>query len=133
MHYAPCPSGRIVTGWMNGISARRLGADVFEDLRLLGRAWCVLNHGRPSSFSLTHFFANVPSWISASSFSHFRARLGADDAWAGGVVAVLGGVADRVAHVVQAAAIHQVDDQLQLVQALEVGDLGLVARRRPAS
>ena len=40
---------------------------------------------------------------------------------------MLGGVADRVAHVVQAAAVHQVDDELQLVQALEVGDLRLIA------
>ena len=57
----------------------------------------------------------------------------ADDARAGHVVAVLGGVADRVAHVAEAAAVHEVDDELQLVQALEVRDLGLVAGRRPAS
>ncbi len=50
-----------------------------------------------------------------------------DDARAGGVVAVLGGVADGVAHVGEAAAIHEVDDQLELVQALEVGDLRLIA------
>jgi len=40
---------------------------------------------------------------------------------------VLGGVADGVAHVVEAALVHEVDDELELVQALEVGDLGLVA------
>ena len=56
-----------------------------------------------------------------------------DDARAGGVVAALGRVADRVAHVVQAAAVHQVDDQLQLVQALEVRDLGLIAGLASAS
>ena len=33
------------------------------------------------------------------------------------------------AHVVEAALIHQVDDQLELVQALEIGALGLVAGR----
>jgi hypothetical protein len=41
---------------------------------------------------------------------------------------VLRGVAHRVTHVVEAALVHQVDDQLQLVHALEVGDLRLVAR-----
>src|SRR5215211_2501381 len=50
-----------------------------------------------------------------------------DDAGAAGVVAVLGRVRHRVAHAGQAALVHQVDDQLELVQALEVGDLGLVA------
>ena len=45
----------------------------------------------------------------------------------GVVVAVLGGVADRVAHVLEAALVDEIDDQLQLVQALEVGDLRLVA------
>src|SRR5918999_881255 len=44
-----------------------------------------------------------------------------------GVVAVLGGVRHRVAHPGQAALVHEVDDQLELVQALEVGHLGLVA------
>ena len=43
------------------------------------------------------------------------------------VVAVLGGVADAEAHEVEAAAIHQVDDELELVHRLEVGELGLVA------
>ena len=35
------------------------------------------------------------------------------------VVAAFGGIADRVAHILQPTAIHQVDDQLQLVQALK--------------
>ena len=43
------------------------------------------------------------------------------------VVAVLGGVADAEAHEVEPAAVHQVDDQLELVHRLEVGELGLVA------
>src|SRR5512132_771617 len=50
-----------------------------------------------------------------------------DDAGPAGVVAVLGRVRHRVAHAGQAALVHQVDDQLELVQALEVGHLGLVA------
>ena len=58
---------------------------------------------------------------------HLLLRLLGHDARARRVVAVLGGVAHRVAHVVEPAAVHQVDDQLQLVHALEVRDLRLVA------
>ena len=43
---------------------------------------------------------------------HFLAGLLRNDAWAGGVIAVLGGVADGIAHVAQAAAVDEVDDQL---------------------
>ena len=43
-------------------------------------------------------------------------------------VAVLGDVGDGVAHVLVAALVEQVDDELQLVQALVVRDLRLVAR-----
>jgi hypothetical protein len=50
-----------------------------------------------------------------------------DDARAGDVVAELGGVRARPALLGDAPLVHQVDDQLELVQALEVGDLGLVA------
>ena len=54
-------------------------------------------------------------------------RLGGDDARAGYVVAPLGGVGDGVAHVLEAAAVHEVDDELELVEDFEVGELGLVA------
>src|SRR2546427_12342221 len=46
---------------------------------------------------------------------------------AASVVAVLGGIADRVPHPAEAALVHHVDDQLQLVQALEVRALRLVS------
>ena len=51
-----------------------------------------------------------------------------DDPVAPGQVAVLGRVADRIAHVRDAVLIDQVDNQLHLVQTLKVGDLRLVAR-----
>src|SRR5205085_676396 len=50
-----------------------------------------------------------------------------DDPGAAGEVAVLSGVGDREAHAGDAVLVHEVDDQLQLVEALEVGRLGLVA------
>src|SRR4029077_19023079 len=59
---------------------------------------------------------------------HLGLGPGVDDARAAGVVAVLRGVGDRVAHVGEPALVEQVDDQLHLVHALEVGDLGLVTR-----
>src|SRR5262249_22117048 len=53
---------------------------------------------------------------------HRLAGLVGDHARAAGHVAVLGRVRDRVAHALDAVLVHQVDDQLQLVQALEVGE-----------
>src|SRR5919199_2150053 len=47
--------------------------------------------------------------------THGRSRLLGDDPGAGGVVAVLGRIADRVAHIVEATLVEEVDDQLQLV------------------
>src|SRR6266540_1708402 len=59
---------------------------------------------------------------------HLRAHLVVDHSRAPRVVAVLGRVGDRVPHPAHAALVHQVHDQLQLVEALEVRDLGLVPR-----
>src|SRR4051812_12311278 len=58
---------------------------------------------------------------------HLGLGLLVDDARAAGEVAVLGGVADAVAHVTEAALVDQVDDQLHLVDALEVSHLRRVA------
>src|SRR6266536_2370431 len=58
---------------------------------------------------------------------HLRPDGAVDDPRPAGVIAVLGGVGDRVAHVAEAALVEQVHDHLELVEALEVGDLGLVA------
>src|SRR5215218_7460378 len=59
--------------------------------------------------------------------AHALANALVDDPGAAQVVAPLGRVGDRVAHPGQAALVDQVDDQLELVQALEVRDLRLVA------
>ena len=65
--------------------------------------------------------------------AHAFANALVDDPGSAQVVALLGRVGDRVAHPRQAALVDQVDDELQLVQALEVRDLGLVAGRARAS
>ena len=58
---------------------------------------------------------------------HLAPRLFGDDPGTARVVAVFGRVAHRVAHVAQAALIDQIDDQFQLVEAFEIGNLRLVA------
>ena len=85
------------------------------------------NSARPDSLSAIQRAANVPSWMSRRTASHRRPDVVVDDPRPGHVVAVLGGVADAEAHEVEAAAVHQVDDELELVHRLEVGELGLVA------
>ncbi len=60
-------------------------------------------------------------------YVHLLADLLADDALAAGHVAVLGGVGDRVAHAADAVLVDEVHDELELVQALEVGDFRLIA------
>ena len=87
------------------------------------------NSVKPPSASAIHSLANVPSWISSRIRRISRARLVVHDARTARVVAVLGRVGDRVTHPRQAALVDQVHDQLQLVQALEVRDLRLVAGR----
>ncbi len=42
------------------------------------------------------------------------------------VIAELGRIAHRVAHVVETALVEEIDDQLELVHALKVRDLGLI-------
>ena len=59
---------------------------------------------------------------------HALLGIGVDDAWAGDIATELRGVRDGVVHVLDAALENEVDDQLQLVQALEVSHLRLVAR-----
>src|ERR1700722_13829010 len=59
--------------------------------------------------------------------AHDVASLAGYDLRPARVIAVLGRVAYRIAHVVEASAIHQINDQLQFVKAFEVRDLRLIA------
>src|SRR5688572_1703345 len=58
--------------------------------------------------------------------AHLFLGLVVDDARAAREIAVLGGVGDEFVHLRQAAFVQQVDDELQLVQALVVRDFGLI-------
>jgi len=59
---------------------------------------------------------------------HRLAGFVGDDLLARHVVAVLGRIADLISHVVQPAAIHQIDDQLEFMETLEVRNFRLIAR-----
>ncbi len=85
------------------------------------------NSLRPEFWSARKRLAKLPSWISVRIRLHRLAAFVVDDARAGDVVAPLRGVGDGVAHVSQAAAIDEVDDELELVEHFEVGALGLIA------
>ena len=114
------------TGFRNGIWARSRAPT-----RSMRWSWSAArrrsNSGRPASFSAIQRFAKVPSWMSVRTRLHGHADVVVDDPRTADVVAVLGRVADAEAHEVQAAAVHEVHDQLQLVHRLEVGELRLVA------
>src|SRR5450759_1550468 len=60
--------------------------------------------------------------------AHLVAGASVDDSRTRHVVSVLGRVADREAHEVHPAAVHQVYDELEFVHDLEVGEFGLIAR-----
>src|SRR5215208_1434824 len=60
-------------------------------------------------------------------FLHRRLHMLVDDDLATGEIAVFGDVGDRVTYIREAALVDQIHDQLHLVDALVVGDLGLIA------
>src|SRR5690606_33177994 len=104
-----------------------LAANLFDQVVLLPLlegpvhrpARLVLKHPLPGKAAGADFLEDAP---------HLAAGFLGDDALAGHEVAVLRGVADGVAHVRDAALVDEVDDELQLMQALEVRDLRLIAR-----
>src|SRR5579885_1793325 len=76
---------------------------------------------------LDPFFGEAAVADFGEEFFHFVASLLSDDAGAGGIVAMLGSIADRVTHVAETAAINENDNELKLVETLEVGNLRLIA------
>src|SRR5205823_6580082 len=58
-------------------------------------------------------------------FAHLLARLLGDDAWPCGVIALFGSVAYGIAHIAEAAAVDQVNDELEFVETFEIGNLRL--------
>src|SRR5574341_146803 len=94
---------------------RGIQAPAPRHLRIVGHAFedealCV--------FAALDVLQRRPHGGAARLVDHFRA---------GDILAVLGVVRDRVVHVGDAAFIHEIDDELQLVQALEIRHLRSVA------
>src|SRR5215472_340166 len=136
------PAGRWSQGpalWAGGLSAfvgvirepahqrPQLGAHLLDLLGVQGLA--PLEEVRPAAVELGHEFGGeraVPD-LGEDALHLFHAAA-VDDPGPAGVPAELRGVRDRPVHLGQAALIHEVHDQLHLVQTLEVGHLGLVAR-----
>src|SRR5712692_7830418 len=102
------------------------GADLL-DRQLGGHAPVRKQRRRPGAV-LEHELLGVLAGLDARQHrAHALARVLIDDLRPRGVFAVLGVVRDRVVHGADAALVHQVNDQLQLVQALEVRHLGRIA------
>src|SRR5215213_5839164 len=101
--------------------------DLFD--RVLGRLLAQRVEHRPAGLVLEDpLLRELAGLDLVEDLLHLRARFVGDDARPTRHVAVLGGVADRVAHVGDAALVDEVDDELHLVQRLEVRRLGLVSR-----
>src|SRR5579864_8079333 len=109
-----------------GHARAQRGADLFDlevdvgvqQLLVVGLAGLVLLDPLARELARLHFLQHL---------AHLVLDALVDDARAARQVAVLGGLGDELVHLGDAALVQQVDDQLQLVQALVVGDLGLVA------
>src|SRR6266571_1114567 len=102
------------------------GADLLD--RQLGGHAPTRQQRRRAGAILEHEVLRVLARLDARQHrAHALARVLVDDLRPRGVFAVLGVVRDRVVHGADAALVHQVDDQLQLVQAFEVRHLGRVA------
>src|SRR6266545_8221387 len=140
-------------GVRGGRNRRALGGRRAAGSRALGRAAAALEPRHHGPQALAHGFDGVltvplPELVepgeSPGGLAHplLGERAGADlgqdrshllagplvhHPRAPGVVPVLGGVRHRVPHPPQPALVHEVDDELQLVEALEVRDLRLVA------
>src|SRR5258707_2896962 len=100
----------------------------FLDRQLGGHA-TLAEQSRRAGAVLEHEVLRVLAVLDAvQRLAHALAHALVDDLRPGDVLAVLGIVRDRVVHGADAAFVHQVDDQFQLVQALEVRHLGRVAR-----
>ena len=104
----------------SSLPTRSIGWPAFSSRRRLKR-------GRPSSFLGDPLAGEAAVLDVGEDLLHVFLDALVDDDRAARVVAVFGGVADGVAHVLETALVEQVNYQLELVHALEVGGLGLVS------
>ena len=114
------------TGFRNGIWAAQPRPDPLDEVVVVGRAEA-LELGPAGVVLGDPAVRERPVLDVLEHGLHRHPDVVVDDPRPADVVAVLGRVADAEAHEVQAAAVHEVDDELELVHRLEVRELGLVA------
>ncbi len=113
-------------GLIQDIMARSRLPDLFD--LMVGVAPPHGQESRPVGLVLQHPLPGELARLDlAEDLLHLGLGLLAHHARPARVVAVLRGVGDGVAHVGEPALVEEVDDQLHLVHALEVRDLGLIA------
>ena len=109
-----------------GHQAAKTSADLLNRMLLTGLAEDIevfattLGFGDPA-------FGELAALDVLERFFHALLDRGIDDGRAGRDVAVLGGLGDRETHPGDAGLVDQIDGELEFVEALEVGHLGLVA------
>src|SRR5690606_20824459 len=120
-------SGRSVVGVLEPAHHRaQLRAGLLD--RVLGQRLAVATEVLLAAVELLHQLVGEAAVLDlVEDAAHLLLGLGVDQPVTAGVAAVLGGVRDGPVHLRDAALVHEVDDELHLVQALEVGHLRLVA------
>src|SRR5438094_869034 len=120
-----CRSDRVLRGdWFEKRHhLPQLDADLLDQLVALGVA--DLAEGGPALFVLRDPVLRVRAVLDLCEHAlHLLAGRVGHNARTAGVVAVLGGVAHRVPHVIEPTLINEIHDQFELVQTLEVRDSG---------
>ena len=113
-------------GLEEGHHGAQLGAELLDGVALLALASS--EEIRAAGFVFRDpFFCKTAVANLAEDLAHLVARFLRDDAGAGSIVAVFGSVTDGITHVAETAPINEIDDELEFMEAFEVGDLGLIA------
>src|SRR5581483_3775643 len=111
----PCERAELLP---DPLDLRRARLTVAAQLRELRATRLVVGEQLPRERATAHLLEDL---------AHPLLRAVVDEARAARKVAVLGDVRHGVPHVLVPALVEEVDDELQLVEAFVIGDLGLVA------
>lgn len=113
-------------GVEEGHGGAELGSYLFDGVVALG--FTVLGEAVAAGLVFVDEFGGEASVLDVGEeLLHGGLGGGGDDGGLGFVASPFGGVGDGVVHVLEASAVEEVDDELELVEDFEVGELGLVA------
>src|SRR5580704_11167987 len=117
---------RCDNGLKEGHHGTQPGAELLDGMALLALASG--EEVRATSFIFRDPFLGETAVANfGEDLAHFFACFLRDDARAGGVIAMFGSVTDRITHVAEAAAVDEIDDELEFVHAFKISDFGLIA------